>query len=178
MLAKRTFIAAIAAIALTGCNGVTAIERAQKDTGPLRLVDVFVDVSDLDVATEGRSINRTTSQLQEDIRRAVTAEAQKRSVPDGLPANVNVKVEKVFLARGIDRVLAGTSSIQSVASVTAAETGEFIVDPVAVNTTAEQLRGPGPIGGATAVSTSVEADYNNVINAYAATLLKSLDASN
>lgn len=177
MLNKRAFIAITAAVLLTGCNSITEITRAQSDTGPLRLVDVIVDVSDLDVTTEGRAINRTTAQLQEDIRRAVTAEAQKRSVPDGLPANVNVRVDRVFLARGIDRVLAGTSRIESVASVTAAETGEFIVDPVKVNATAEQLRGPGPIGGATAVTTSVDSDYANVINAYAATLLKSLDAS-
>ena len=178
MLSRRTFVAGSAIVAMSGCNSITDIERARSDTGPLRLVEVRVDVSDLDVATEGRSINRTTAQLQEDIRRAVMVEAQKRSVPDGLPANVNVKMERVFLARGVDRVLAGISSIESVASVTEAESGAFIVEPVQVNTTAEQLRGPGPIGGVTAASTSVEADYNNVINAYARTLLKSLDASN
>lgn len=177
MLAKRTFIAIAATVFLIDCNSITAIDRSQKDTGPLRLVEVVVDVSDLDVATEGRSINRTTAQLQKDITRAVTAEAQKRSVPDGLPANVNVKLNRVFLARGVDRILAGTSTIESTASVTAAESGDFIVRPVQVNTTAEQLRGPGPIGGAVAVTTSVEADYNNVIDAYARTLLASLDAS-
>ncbi len=178
MLSRRTFVAGSARTAMSGCNSIMDIERAQSDTGPLRLLEVRVDVSDLEVATEGRSINRTTAQIQEDVRCAATAEAQKRSVPDGSPANVNVKMERVFLARGVDRVLAGISSIESVASVTAAENGAFIVEPVQVNTTAEQLQGPGPIGGVMAAYTSVEADYNNVINAHARKLLKSLDASN
>ena len=177
MLSRRLFTTAIAALTLMGCSNITEIERAQKDTGPLRLVDVIVDVSDLDVTTEGRAINRTTAELQQDLRRAVTAEAQKRSVADGVPANVNVKVDKVFLARLTDRVLAGTSSIESVVSITNAETGEFIVEPVPVKANAEQLRGPGPVGAATAVTTTTEADYQNVIAAYARALLASLDAS-
>ena len=177
MIARRLFTAGLAAAVLVGCSNLTEIDRAQKDTGPLRLVDVIVDVSDLDVTTEGRAINRTTAELQQDIRRAVTAEAQKRSVPDGLPANVNVKVEKVFLARLSDRVLAGTSSIESTVSITEAETGAFIVEPVSVKANAEQLRGPGPIGAAAAATTSTEADYQNVIAAYARALLSSLDAS-
>lgn len=177
MLTRRIFIAAATAATVSGCNSITEINRAQKNTGPLRLVDVIVDVSDLDLTTEGRAINRTTAELQEDLRRAVTAEAQKRSVPDGLPANVNVNVERVFLARLSDRVLAGTSSIESVISVTDAQTGAFIVEPVSVSANAEQLRGPGPLGAATAATISTEADYQNVMSAYARTLLASLDAS-
>lgn len=177
MLTRRLFTAIAAATLLIGCSNVTAIERAQKDTGPLRLVDVIVDVSDLDVTTQGRSIKKTTDELQEDLRRAVTAEAQKRSVPDGVPANVNVKVDEVFLARLTDRVLAGTSYIESEISVTDAETGEFIVEPVSVKANAEQLRGPGPIGAATAATTTTKSDYQNVVAAYARALLASLDAS-
>ncbi|WP_271952241.1 hypothetical protein [Ruegeria faecimaris] len=177
MITKRAFFVAIAATLLSACSNITEIDRDQKDTGPLKLNAVVVDVSDLSVTTEGRSINRTTAQLQEDMRRAVTAEAEKRSVPDGLPANINVNVEKVFLARAVDRVLTGTSFIESVVSVTDAETGAFIVKPIKVKSTAEQLRGPGPIGAATAATTSLTADYNNVINAYAKALLASLDAS-
>ena len=93
MLSRRIFIALFSAAALAACNSITEIERAQKDTGPLRLNTVNVDVSDLSVTTEGRAINKTTSELQQDLQRAVTAEAQKRSVPNGLPANVNFKVE-------------------------------------------------------------------------------------
>ena len=177
MLSRRTFAALVCAYALTACNSITEIERAQKDTGPLKLNEVVVDVSDLDLTTEGRPINNTSAQLQEDLRRAVTAEAQKRSVPDGLPANVNVKVERIVLARAVDRVLAGTSFIESEISITDAETGAFVVKPVRVKSTAEQLRGPGPIGAATAATTSLQADYNNVINTYARVLLASLDAS-
>lgn len=177
MLSKRTFVMIAATAVVAGCSNITEIGRAQPDTGPLELNEVIIEVSGLDVTTEGRSINRTTAQLQEDLRRAVTIEAQKRSVPGGLPANINVKMERVFLARAVDRVLAGTSSIESEISVTEAETGAFIVEPVQVNATAEQLRGPGPIGAAAAFTTSVEADYQNVIDAYARALLASLDAS-
>ena len=178
MLTRRLFTAVTATLLLVGCSNITAIERTQKDTGPLRLADVVVDVSDLDVTTRGRSINKTTSELQQDLRRAVTVEAQKRSVPNGVPANVNVKVEDVFLARLTDRVLAGTSYIESEISITNAETGEFIVETVSVKANAEQLRGPGPIGAATAATTTTEADYQNVVAAYARALLASLDASN
>lgn len=177
MLLKRTLIIGGLAIFLSACNAVTDIDRAQKDTGPLMLNAVNIDVSDLDLTIEGRAINRTSAELQEDLGRAVTAEAQKRSVPDGLPANINVKVERIKLARVVDRVLAGTSFIESEISVTEAENGAFVVEPVQVNATAEQLRGPGPIGAATAATTSLDADYQNVINAYARTLLASLDAS-
>ena len=177
MLTKRTLLALAAAGTLAACNSVTDIERAQKDTGPLKLNQVVVDVSDLDLTAEGRAINRTTAQLQEDLRKAITAEAQKRSVPDGLPANINVSVDRIKLARLTDRVLAGTSFIESEISVTDAATGVFVVEPVRVNATAEQLRGPGPIGAATTATTSLNADYQNVINAYARALLASLDAS-
>lgn len=177
MLSKRTLIVASFAVILGACNSITEINRAQKDTGPLMLNTVNVDVSGLDVTTEGRAINRTTAQLQEDLRRAITTEAQKRSVPDGLPANVNVRVDRIKLARLTDRLLAGTSFIESEISITEAEGGAFIVAPVEVRATAEQLRGPGPIGAATAATTSLEADYQNVINAYARILLASLDAS-
>lgn len=177
MLSRRIVIALFSAAALAACNSITEIERAQKDTGPLRLNTVNVDVSDLSVTTEGRAINKTTSELQQDLQRAVTAEAQKRSVPDGLPANVNIKVERIKLARVVDRVLAGTSFIESKISITEAATGAFIVNPVSVTATAEQLRGPGPVGLATAATTSIDADYQSVINAYARVLLESLDAS-
>lgn len=178
MFSKRAFIAVAVAAVLAGCNSITDIERAQKDTGPLKLNAVIVDISDLNLTNEGRAINRTSAQLQKDLQRAITAEAQKRSVPDGLPANINVRVERIKLARFQDRVLAGTSFIESEISITEAETGASIVEPVEVRATAEQLRGPGPIGAATAATTTLEADYNNVINAYARTLLASLDASN
>lgn len=126
---------------------------------------------------EGRTINKTTAELQEDLRRAITSEAQKRSVPDGLPTNVNVSVKKIRFARLVDRVFAGTSFIESEIFITDAESGAFIVEPVKVKTTAEQLRGPGPIGATIAATTSLNSDYQNVINAYARTLLTSLDAS-
>ena len=58
-----------------------------------------------------------------------------------------------------------------------AETGALIVAPVGVKATADQLRGPGVIGAATAVTTTADSDYQNLINAYARTLLASLDAS-
>ena len=177
MISRRLFTVLTAATLLVNCSNITAIDRAQNGTGPLRLVDVIVDVSDLDVTTRGRSINKTTTELQQDLRSAVTAEAQKRSVPDGVPANVNVKVDEVFLARLTDRVLAGTSFIESEISITNAETGEFIVEPVSVRANAEQLRGPGPIGAATAATTTKNSDYQNVVAAYARALLASLDAS-
>ena len=60
---------------------------------------------------------------------------------------------------------------------TDAGTGEFIVEPVSVKANAEQLRGPGPIGAATAATTTTNADYQNVVAAYARALLASLDAS-
>ena len=177
MITKRTLIGLTAMVLFAACNSVTEIERAQKDIDALKLNAVNVDMSDLVLTTEGRSINKTTAEVQEDLRRAITAEAQKRSKPDGLPANINVKVEKIKLARFTDRVLSGTSFVESEISVTEAETGAFLVEPVKVKANAEQLRGPGPIGAATAAATTLEADYNNVINAYARTLLASLAAS-
>ncbi len=177
MLSKRAFFTFAAAALLAACSNITQIDRAQKDTGPLRLNAVVVDVSDLSVTTEGRAIDRTTAELQEDLRRAVTAEAEKLSVPDGLPANINVKVERVFLARIVDRALAGTSFIESQISVTDAETGAFLVKPVNVKATSEQLRGPGAIGAATGITTSAASDYEGLIDAYARALLASLEAS-
>lgn len=177
MLTKRTLMGLVAMALLAACNSITEIERARKDIDALKLNAVIVDMSDLEVITEGRSINKTTSEVQEDLRRAITAEAEKRSKPDGLPANINVKVEKIKLARFTDRVLAGTSFVESEISVTDAENGTFLVEPVQVKANAEQLRGPGPIGAATAATTTLTADYNNVINAYARTLLASLEAS-
>jgi len=178
MNTRRTIISLAAAALVAACSNITDIERSQKDTGPLRLVDVNVDVSELNVTTEGRAIRRTTAQVQEDLRKAITAEAEKRSVPTGLPANINVKVQKIYLAPLSSRVLAGTSFIESEASVTDAESGAFIVAPVDVKATGEQLRGPGPIGLAGAAATgSAESDYLAAIDAYARALLASLDAS-
>lgn len=177
MLSRRALLAIATTAALVACNSVTDIERAQKDTGPLKLNEVNVDFSNLDVTIEGRAVNKTSADLQEDLRRAIVAEAQSRSVPDGLPANINVVVERIVLARAVDRVLSGTSFIESIASVVEAESGDFIVKPVKVKATAEQLRGPGPIGAATAAVTSADSDYQNVVNSYARALLASLDAS-
>lgn len=177
MLSRRTLFAIASGAALAACNSITDIERAQKDTGPLKLNAVNIDFSNLEVRVEGRDINKTTAELQDDLRRAITAEAQKRSVPNGLPANIDITVERIVLARAVDRVFTGTSFIESKASVVEAESGAFIVEPVKVKATAEQLRGPGPIGAATAAVTTVDSDYQNVINSYAKVLLASLDAS-
>ena len=178
MNTRRTIIAFAAAALVTACSNITDIERAQKDTGPLRLVDVNVDVSDLNVTTEGRSIRRTTAQVQEDLRKAITTAAEPESDPNGLPANINVKVKKIYLAPLTSRVLAGTSFIESEASVTEAETGDLIVAPVDVKVTGEQLRGPGPIGLAGAAAAgSAEADYSAAIDTYARALIASLVAT-
>ena len=179
MLSKRSILTVLAATMLAACTGgVIGIDRADKETGPLLLNDVIVDVSDLDVTTEGRAINKTTSELQRDLNAAVTAEALKRSVPGGVPTNINVDVEKVYLAPLSSRLLANTSYIESTVSLTNAETGAFIVEPVKVKATADQLRGLGPVGAATAAANaSVEADYQRAVAGYAKTLLASLDAS-
>ena len=110
MLTKRTLILAVFAVFLGACNSITEIDRAQKDTGPLKLNAVNVDVSDLNVTTEGRAITKTTAELQEDLRRAIAAEAQKRSVPNGLPANVNVKLLVGLQLVSISRPVADCSS--------------------------------------------------------------------
>ncbi len=177
MLTKRILLTIAAAAFLTACSNITEIERTQQYTGPLKLNAVIVDVSDLDLSTEGRPITRTSTQVQEDLRRAIVAEAQKRSVPDGLPANINVKVEKIFLARIIDRTLAGTSFVESEISVTDAETDAFLVEPVDVRATSEQLRAAGAIGAVVGATTTPTADYEGVINAYAKALVESLEAS-
>jgi hypothetical protein len=175
---KRTFVGIAAAALLAACSNVTDIDRANKDTGPLKLNAVNVDTSAMTIVSEGRTVNRTKAQLASDLRAAITREAQSYSNPNGLPADVNVTVEKLHLATIVDRVVAGTSYVESTISVVDAADGSVIIAPTKVKGNEETLRGFGSLGAAGAVqNASVETDYKNAIDGYAKALIASIAAS-
>lgn len=175
MFTKRTFVTLAAATLIAACSNVTDINRAKSDTGPLKLNSVRVDVSSMKTTSKGRDIKRTRAQFADDLTAALARELGPVSDPNGLPADVNVKVNEIYLARIVDRVLAGTSYIESTASVTDAASGDEIVAPVDVRGDSDQFRAAGPV--AVVTTGSLDNDYQAAINGYAKALVASLVAS-
>lgn len=172
---KLSLFAVAAAVVVTACSNVTDINRAQSDTGPLKLNKVIVTTDETLRRSEGRDFGKTAAEFRADLTSALAKELGAYSDPNGLPADVKVKVDEVYLARIVDRVLVGTSYIDSTISVVDAETGEIIVAPTKVRGDSDQLRGAGPIGAIT--TKSLAKDYQLAIDGYAKALAASLVAS-
>ena len=175
MFTRRVILSVAAATMVAACSNITSIDRADKEVGPLKLNAVSVDVSQMKLVSEGRTINKSTAQFAEDLEAALVRELSAVSVPDGVPADFNVTVQRMYLAPIVNRLVAGTSSIESSVSVINASDGSTIVEPVKVVGNSDQLRGPGPVGAVT--TKTVEADYQGAVNGYAKALLASLQAS-
>ena len=105
MLTKRTFVALAAAALIAACSNVTEVNRVQTDTGPLKLNLVRVDTTGMKTVSEGRDIQKSRSQLAADLTAQLKKDLGAVSDPNGLPANVNVSVNELYLARIIDRAL-------------------------------------------------------------------------
>ena len=172
---KHSFFALITVALVTACSNVTEINRAKSDTGPLKLNNVIVSTDETLLRSQGRDIGKSTAEFRADLTAALAKELGPYSDPNGLPADVKVKVDEVFLARIVDRALVGTSYIDSTITVVDAETGEEIVAPTKVRGDSNQLRAAGPIGAIT--TQSLAKDYQSAINGYAKALAASLVAS-
>jgi len=177
MFTKRTFIALSAAAVVAACTNVTELNRIG-DSNPRKLNLVNVDTSRMDVVTEGRAITKSRAQLASDLTAAITREAQPYSDPNGAPADLNVVVNKVYLAPLVERTVLGTSYIESTISVTDGDDGSTIISPANVKATSDTLRGIGTLGAVAAVANAnVQTDYQNAINGYAKALVASVVAT-
>ena len=172
-------VMALAAVALiAGCTKVTTLSRADVNPRQLKLNDVIVDASGLELVAEGRTITKTRDQLEQDLAAAITRLALERSDPNGTPADVNVTIDKLFLAPLADRAMAANSFIESTISVTDAASGAIIIAPTQVKGNADTLRAIGALGAVGALlNADVETDYQNAVNGYAKSLIASLQAS-
>ncbi len=175
----RSFIAVTALAVAAACTNVTDLSRTDADPGPLQLNAVKVDASGLEVViSEGRTVKRTRAQLEQDLTAAITREALLLSDPNGLLADVNVTIEKVYLAPLVERVVAGSSYIEGTVSVTNAADGSIIIAPTQVIGNSDTLRAIGALGAVGALANAdVETDYQNSIDGYAKALIASLQAS-
>lgn len=172
---KHSFLVLAAVALVAACSNVTEVNRAKSDTGPLKLNNVIVSTDDTLLRSQGRDANKSEAEFRADLTAALAKELGPYSDPDGLPVDVKVKVDEVYLARIVDRALVGTSYIDSTITLVDAETGEEIVAPQKVRGNSDQLRGPGPIGAIT--TQSLAKDYQSAINGYAKALAASLVAS-
>ena len=172
---KSSFFSLVAVLLVAACSNVTEISRAKSDTGPLKLKNVIVSTDETLLRSRGRDFGKSVAEFRADLSAALAKELVAYSDPNGLPADVKVKVNEVYLARIVDRALAGTSYIDSTITVVDAETGEEIVAPTKVRGDSDQFRGAGPIGAIT--TQSLAKDYQSAINGYAKALAASLVAS-
>lgn len=177
MFTKRAFLALVAAAGVAACTNVTELNRIE-GAGPLKLNVVKVDTSRMAVVTEGRQIAKTRTELSRDLSAAIAREAQSYSDPNGTPADINVVVNKVYLAPLAQRAVMDTSYVESTISVTDAADGSTIISPANVKGTSDTLRGIGALGAVGAVANAdVETDYQNAINGYAKALIASIAAT-
>lgn len=175
---RRSFLTLAVVALVAACTNVTTLSRAEVNPKQLKLNDVNVDASGLELVAEGRTIKKTRDQLEQDLAAAITRIALERSDPNGRPADVNVTVDKVFLAPLADRAMAANSFIESTISVTDAASGAIIIAPTQVKGNADTLRAIGALGAVGALlNADVETDYQNAVNGYAKSLIASLQAS-
>ncbi|WP_127112810.1 hypothetical protein [Shimia sediminis] len=157
---------------------MTTLSRADTNPRQLKLNDVNVDASGLELVAEGRTITKTRAELEQDLADAIRRIASERSDPDGAPADINVTVDKLYLVPLVERAVAGNSYVESTISVTDAASGAIIVAPTTVKGNADTLRAIGALGAVGALlNADVETDYQNAIKGYAKSLIASLQAS-
>lgn len=156
-------LAAIAVLsALSACVQPLVDETVQQS---LTVRTITVDASAIKPIAGGREITLTRSQIEADLKAALTAEMVKPGQGAG-NADVLVKVEEIWLvSRGQSFAMGGNSTMTGTLTVTEPATGRVILAETKVGGMNETLRMGGIIGVLTAPS--ADKDYQQTLLGFA-----------
>jgi hypothetical protein len=169
----RNIVGFCAIAVITGCT--TPSIRTAGDISAINVASISVETSGMDVAVTGRTSDVTKAQLDTDLTAALATELAQVSDPAGAKADVTVVVETLELAAPLTRVVAATSSITGIVTVTEQKTGRVIVPATHLSGNSNSLRAAG-VGGLVTIQT-VEKDYQGTLKGFSVTVRKALFGS-
>lgn len=154
--------AAFLCLSLAGCVQPLVQEDVQQ---ALRVGSITVDASAIKPIGGGREITLTHSQIEADLKAALTAEMVRPGQGPG-NADVLVRVDEIWLvSRGQSFAVGGTSAMTGTLSVRDSATGKIILAETRVGGVNRNLRLGGVLGVLTAPAP--EKDYRDTLAGFA-----------
>lgn len=168
-LNRRTFMALIAATALTACEEHTALIETTVSQN-ISIVDVQIHPGALPLKADGkvrtgREYALTEEEFNQQLDASLTRQIRARGLNGPTPAILKVTPTKLSLiSPGQSFLVGGRSLIEGIVTLESTS-GETLAGPLTVNGFTDELRAGGLLGAMTAPSAAE--DYRRTLNGFA-----------